>query len=1163
MAGELGEMIVRVGTDITGLTRGLADAENRVDAFGAGMQSAGLKIAAVGAAISGAFLAAASAVDEAQDRIRISTGATGGALGKLKADFDAVAASVPSSLNSIAQAVGELNARTGQSGAPLQNLATQVLNLSRLTGTDLSSNIRNSTRIFGDWSIAVSDQTRTLDFLLKTSQATGVGVDALSQKIVQFGAPLRQLGFTFEQSAALLGKFEREGVNAETVLGGLRRSLSQFAEAGVSAPEGLRTLVKEIQALGPGAEASAKAMEVFGTKAGPDMAAAILEGRLSIDALLAQITGSGETIAKASKDTADFGEQFVILRNQAIIALNALAAPALPAFTKLATTAIGIVKELGYWFASWDDGVRNTIVTLSILATGLGTTAVAVGTLTRAWVLLNATMGITAFARIAANFLLMATRIRSVADAVLLLRTAFLTLQAAMGPIGWITLAITALGGLAYAFYRAGESAEDAARRSKAAIDEFAASISALEGLQLRAAAMAAATEADNARQAMRALEQAKRATEQQAARNPSIATLGLPAPLADLLAGRTSVTVKTREYRELEQQLTTAEGKLEAATARFNEIERAEREAADAAEAFRRQMAGAGADLSGLGKGTDETTASIRNLTAATLEFQRLQRVGLFTREGAPEGLRAQFALVEELSGKIHSLQDNLAKLGAAAPASARDLLDSLTSALTTASEELERTLSRMETALRSGVAVTGGPALGWAPQVRGLDTSAEELRRSTQAMAEFERNAARARRETEQLVDALFSLSRVLSPLGSVGRVLGGIAASIADAVDAAARLRNVGGGGVTGVPGITEIAGAVLPLVGAISSFAGIAASVFGGHSEWVETIERNKAALEDLTLEMRGFRLSFGVQANIQEGIAALLRQRDFLENSAGGFLGKPTPVRQKDRAEDILEEFGLTLAELNAAANRFGIDLYDDKGRLILGAVEQLGEALKLSALSVTNFASTIEGQRKLMDARNEIFDITDPAALLQGQFDFLEKLAPELLKQFGLANLNLTSETGRAVFEQGLRDLIDALAKGAIDPAMLAGFESVDDFIAYLLEADRALDGFADAANKASESLTNAVEGFKIAAYRFAATEPTPEKPLPPTGPATPTPQPSVPIEISPVSIAAIHIHGAEGEGGLGTYRDFRGTVVHLAEAHPSLRPFADTLPEV
>ena len=354
-------------------------------------------------------------------------------------------------------------------------------------------------------------------------------------------------------------------------------------------------------------------------------------------------------------------------------------------------------------------------------------------------------------------------------------------------------------------------------------------------------------------------------------------------------------------------------------------------------------------------------------------------------------------------------------------------------------------------------------------------------------------------------------------------------------------------------------TEILGAVLPLAGAIGGLIGGIAALATRQSEGARAIRDNERALRDLDAELRGFKLTFGVQADIGKALDAFLSSALVQAAQAiGGVF-----YTSASQVETSLKRFGLTLAELDAAAARFGIQLYDSKGRVIIGAVEQLAEALKLSALSVTEFASTLEGQRKLMDARNQIFDITDPAALLQGQFDFLQQLAPELLRQFGLSNLNLSTDAGRAALEGGLRDLIEALTKGAIDPAMLAGFESVDDFIAYLLDADRALDGFANAADKASESLTNAVEGLKIAAYRFAASEVAPERTASPVGPATPHTQPTVPIQVAPVSIAAIHVYGVEGEGGIGTYREFRGAVVELAAAHPPLKAFADTLPEV
>ena len=172
--------------------------------------------------------------DNAFDKIRVGTGATGDALEDLKDDFKAVYSSVPAGMADVSTAIADLNTRTGLAGKPLQELSTQMLNLSRITGEDLSGMIANSSRLFGDWSIAADDTAGTMDFLFKVSQSTGVGFNDLNAKLVQFGAPLRQMGFDLETSAAMLGKFEKEGVNTELVLGGLRVALGKMAKEGIT-----------------------------------------------------------------------------------------------------------------------------------------------------------------------------------------------------------------------------------------------------------------------------------------------------------------------------------------------------------------------------------------------------------------------------------------------------------------------------------------------------------------------------------------------------------------------------------------------------------------------------------------------------------------------------------------------------------------------------------------------------------------------------------------------------------------------------------------------------------------------------------------------------------------------------------------------------------------
>ncbi len=300
--------------------------------------AAGAALAAGLVAVGVAAFKVGDTFDKAFDTIRVGTGATGKALEGLQGDFRKVVGSVPTDFGSASTAVADLNTRLGLTGKPLQDVSKRMLEMSRITETDLSANIESTSRVFGDWGIAVGDQAGHLDKLFVASQATGISVDKLSRQLVQYGAPLRQLGFDFDTSAALLGKFEKEGVNAELVMGSLRIALGKMARDGEPAEETLSRVVDQIKNAGSTSEANALALELFGARAGPDMAAAIREGRFEVDDLIKTIGSGEETILGAAEDTRDWRESWQLLVNNGMLL-----------FEPVATRVFGAVSDFMAW----------------------------------------------------------------------------------------------------------------------------------------------------------------------------------------------------------------------------------------------------------------------------------------------------------------------------------------------------------------------------------------------------------------------------------------------------------------------------------------------------------------------------------------------------------------------------------------------------------------------------------------------------------------------------------------------------------------------------------------------------------------------------------------------------------------------------------------------
>lgn len=329
MGTEIGRGVVPVSLDNSGIGKGISGLQGLIGSkLGAvGKVGGAALVTGIAAVVGGgaALYKVGSSFKDMTNTIIVGTGASGKALKGLEASAMRVGKTTPSNFADVGTAIADVNTRLGLTGKPLEDVSSKFLNLSRITGTDLGSNIAGVSRAFGDWGVKTGQQSATLDKLFFASQATGAGVDDLSRKIVQFGAPLRQWGFSMDEAIAMFGKWEKEGVNAETVMSGFRIGLSNLARAGKEPAEEFPKLIKEIKGAGSAAEANSIAFEVFGSRAGADMAAAIREGRFEFDDLVASMGKSGGSIADADKRTRTITESWQLFKNRVMVPLRPIA----------------------------------------------------------------------------------------------------------------------------------------------------------------------------------------------------------------------------------------------------------------------------------------------------------------------------------------------------------------------------------------------------------------------------------------------------------------------------------------------------------------------------------------------------------------------------------------------------------------------------------------------------------------------------------------------------------------------------------------------------------------------------------------------------------------------------------------------------------------------
>ena len=369
-----------------------------------------LPLVAMGAAGVGAALK----VDEALDQLAARTGATGEELTRLQNVFRRVGAGSTQDLNTVAQVVADLNTRLGLTGDTLEDTASRMLDLARITGVDAVAATAAITRAMNDFGVQAEDARLFMDQLLVASQKTGIGVDVLADKVAKFGSPMRLLGFTVEQTIAMLASFEKAGVRTETVMAGMRMAVSRLAEEGRDIPTAFGEYITAIQSAATQTEAAALASELFGSRAGPDMALAIREGRLSVDELVASLTGAQGALDSTVEATDGTQESLARLRNSLDLFLSQIGEELTPTIDRVA----GMLDKWAQSFADLDENTRSTIVNVGLFVAAIGPVAWIVGALV-------------------GNFGTLLGTLRMLGPAFALLS----------GPVGWIALGIAAVAG--------------------------------------------------------------------------------------------------------------------------------------------------------------------------------------------------------------------------------------------------------------------------------------------------------------------------------------------------------------------------------------------------------------------------------------------------------------------------------------------------------------------------------------------------------------------------------------------------------------------------------------------------------------------------------------------------------------------------------------------
>lgn len=287
-----------------------------------------------------------SEIDEALDTVTTKTGLTG-------------------------DAVGELNTQFGLTGEKLKSASELLIKYAEINETDISSSAISAKQAIEAYGLTAEDLGMVLDNVTKAAQDTGQSVDTIVQKAIDGAPQIKGLGLSFEEGAALIGKFEKSGVDSSAALSSLSKAAVIYAKDGKTLTDGLNETVSAIQNSTSETEALSIASEIFGSKAAPRMVDAIQRGAFSFDDLAEAAKSSSGTVSTTFDETLDPIDKLTQYSNQAKEGMAELGGKLLETVIPALEPLMGMLESSVNWFTSLNETDQQTIVILGLVTTAV------------------------------------------------------------------------------------------------------------------------------------------------------------------------------------------------------------------------------------------------------------------------------------------------------------------------------------------------------------------------------------------------------------------------------------------------------------------------------------------------------------------------------------------------------------------------------------------------------------------------------------------------------------------------------------------------------------------------------------------------------------------------------------------------------------------------
>lgn len=418
-------------------------------------------IVGLGAASFGAF----KEVDSGMDIIKRKVGTIATDFDDLNNVYENIFGSMPVTAEQAGSAIGEVATRFNLTGQELEETSRLFLKFSSITGEDVTSSIASVDKLMEKYGEDSGTTQEILGMFARLSQKTGVSISTLTGSLESNGAQLKQMGFSLNESAELLARFEQNGIDSSAAMTGLKKTVQNATKDGKDARTALEEMITTIQNSQSEIGALEYATELFGAKAAPEMTQAIREGRLDLEDLSTSMDFFAGVVDDTFSATQDAGDDAKVAFNNLKLAGSELGGTISTMLAPVLQKLSDAFKGLSNWYKNLSPQQQEMIVKIALIAATIGPLLIVLAKLIAAVQTIMTILPAVKGAILAVNGALAANPIAAVVAAIALLVAAFVALwnnceefrefwiglwealkEGAMTVIDGVSLAFTSLG---------------------------------------------------------------------------------------------------------------------------------------------------------------------------------------------------------------------------------------------------------------------------------------------------------------------------------------------------------------------------------------------------------------------------------------------------------------------------------------------------------------------------------------------------------------------------------------------------------------------------------------------------------------------------------------------------------------------------------------------